>query len=615
MGFAQLAGSNAQSFITAEVAKAIVNKSRTEEGVPGENYFQNRSEYIIEVRFDPETGKLSGNADISYFNNSRDTLNKIVLRLYQNIARKGGLRDEEIPQEDIHSGVIISRLKVNGTNYDDQVSHKAKTSATNMRVTLMEPLMPDDSVQLEIAWSFTMPSNHLHRFGKYEGNNYFVAFWYPQVAVYDDINGWDRYNYTGTQEFYNDFSSFDVHVQVPKNFIVLATGELQNANEIFSDKVVSRIEEASKTDKLIHIIDPENIEKKDYHTKRGAKSYHYTADSVPDFAFSVSDNYLWDGTSVIVDSSDNRRVMVMASYAEGTSHFDSVAAIGQKAIRHMSFSSYGIPYPFPQITVFCGEGGMEYPMIVNDGASFLYEATQFVTMHEIAHAYFPFLTGINERVYSWMDEGLTTFLPIETEKAFGSSYYSIEHVVTNYNRYAGSFNDVPLYVSAINTRNFAYQVFSYLRACTAFSMLETYMGRDQFRSAIRQFVSIWQYKHPTGYDLFAVLKNNSEKDLNWMIDTWFFGVGYADQELDWVTINENNIRLQVLNKGSMPAPLLLRFKYEDGKHETIELSAEIWKEKNRYIYSGQIRNGLESIKLGSGAIPDKYPDNNLYLVK
>lgn len=582
------------------------------EGIPGEKYFQNYSDYKIVVRFDPASGKLQADALITYHNNSGDTLHHVVFRLYQNIAKIGGIRDEEIPEQDIHSGVRISRLKINAVNISERLTERTVSSGSNMIVYLNEPLVPAQSVNFEVRWSFPMPSGHLHRYGKYEGNNYFIAFWYPQIAVYDDIDGWDIKNYTGTQEFYNDFSNFDVKIQVPENFIVWATGELQNASDIFSSAVIARIENARKADDLVHVISGNDIAERNYTLNQGAMKYHFIADNITDFAFAVSDSYLWDAGSVIVDSISEKRVTVNAVYANQSPYYDSVVSIGKQVIRNLSFNSYGIAYPFTQVTVFNGDGGMEYPMIVNNGTTASYDATVFLTLHEIAHAYLPFLTGINERVYSWMDEGLTTYLPMETQKAINSLYYPLEHVINNYDRFAGTLNDVPLYVSAEQTRGFGYQGFSYTRACTAFSMLEQFMGRDDFRDAIREFILVWQYKHPTGNDLFAILRAHSNKDIDWFIGKWFYGFGYADQGIGQVSIEGDRISLEIVNKGNMPAPILLNFVYEDGNSAREEIPADIWQKTNRFVFIGTTSGNLKSIELGSPVMPDKYRADNRY---
>ncbi len=456
---------------------AIKDSTRTMEGIPGPHYFQNGSDYSIEVRFDPKSGKLKGKADITYFNNSRDTLRKIVIRLYQNIGKKGGIRDEPYNAEDIHKGVAITALRVNKTDLLEQPPFRTKLEGTNLTAFLTDPLSPYDSCKIEIKWYFSMPLFHVHRFGQYGEGSYFVAYWYPQIAVYDDIDGWDMMNYTGTHEFYNDFSNFDVRISVPKGFMVWATGNWKNSDGILNKQLLQRLEKAYTSDEVVQIIRKDDWERGRVLWRKGSQTFHFRMERISDFAFAVSNNYLWDATSVVVDSSSQRRVRISSVYNSGSTNFKNVASIGRQVIQHFSFNSYGIPFPFPGITIFNGEGGMEYPMMVNNGDMFLRNGTVFLTMHEIAHSYFPFLAGINERKHSWLDEGLTTYLPMETEEALHSSYYPIELIVRRYNALAGTETDVPFYLPSYQTRENTYQFYSYIRSSMAFNMLEEYIGR------------------------------------------------------------------------------------------------------------------------------------------
>ena len=198
-----------QSIVPINIKHAIDKGYRTGIGIPGENYFQNESHYKILVRFDPKRGRLSGSADITYYNNSPDTLRKVVLRLYQNIARKGGIRDEEWEASNIHKGVEISALKVGNTNLMDNLNNRTRTSGTNFVVYLPELLSPRDSIKIEIGWNFDMPGSAVHRYGKYGEGTYFVSLWYPQIAVFDDLFGWDEIPYDGLHEFYSPFADYD----------------------------------------------------------------------------------------------------------------------------------------------------------------------------------------------------------------------------------------------------------------------------------------------------------------------------------------------------------------------------------------------------------------------
>jgi hypothetical protein len=601
-----------QTFISWDFLKAVDNDTRTMNGVPGANYFQNHAEYIIRVSFNPKNGLLNASAAIKYVNNSPDTLRSLVFRLYQNINKKGGIRDTELDPSVLHDGVRIRSMRIAGKELVNSKSYYMRTEGTNLMVNLSQPLVPGSSEDIDVEWSFTMPQIPLHRYGKYNENSYFVAYWYPQIAVYDDLNGWDRYNYTDTHEFYNDFNFYDVRIRVPGQYLVWATGDWQNPDEILSVRTLERLNNAFESDSKVEVVTREDIRQKAWMRHRKEKVYHFTAGNIPDFAFAVSNNYVWDAVGALVDTTTGKRVLVQAVYPVQSKYFDKVAEIGKEVIEQFSFGSYGIPYPYPVATVFNGEGGMEFPMMANNGTRLMWSGTVFLTMHELAHAYFPFLTGINERRYSWLDEGLTTYLPVETEKALKSSFYPIETIVQNYESCAGTADDIPLYVPSYQTREFAYQYYTYMRSSIALYMMEKYLGRDVFRSAIREFIDIWKYKHPSPYDLFAILKNSTEDDIDWFIDAWFFKPGWPDLGIADVTKTGNTLRIRIVKKGNMPVPVRILIRYREAEDEFLEFGPEVWKETSQVIVTHQIIDEVEHIRINGPDIPDRDRADNFF---
>lgn len=601
--------STAQYYVPSEVLQAVEKGTRTRQGIPGEDYFQNRATYEIFADIDPDDGLLKGHGNIVYYNLSPDTLSYVCFRLYQNIAKKGSVRDEAIPAESLHNGVRISRLKVDGQEISGLQNGSMRIDGTVMQIFLPEELEPGDSVLFEIRWRVQLPMVHLHRFGRYGESTHFVGYWYPQIAVYDDIEGWDTRQYTGTHEFYHDFSDYDVSIRVPAKYMVWATGIWQNPEDILSNNALRAYRKATTSNQVVQIITESDLSAHEHLQHDRGMKFHFRAEQVPDFAFGVSDRYVWDAVSVVTGSDDSR-TLVSAVYPAGANFFDTVAGTGAAIIRHFSDSSYGIPFPFPVMTVFNGEGGMEYPMIVNNGATYSHAETSFLTMHEIAHTYLPFLAGINERLYSWVDEGLTTWLPVETEMALHESYYTIERIVSRYDQYAGTFQDIPLHVAAYQSRDFTYQVYSYIRSAAAWYILEQYMGREAFRNALKEFFEVWKYKHPTAYDLLALLETSSGKDLDWIYNTWFFGSGYADLGIEKVVREGDSLAITIVNHGGMPVPVNISLLFDDGEQQEFILSMDIWKDTNTYTYQLKVDSGPQVIELGSDQIPDKYPADN-----
>ena len=395
--------------------KAYEKGTRTLTGKPGQNYWQNYADYNIKAEIDTSTRAIIGSETIVYKNNSPDTLRTLVFRLYQNLYKKGTFRDFPIDTVDLTDGVKIIELKINGKLIDiDSSGVKLRIYGTNMFFKPDSSIFPNQELNIECKWSFIMPLETDIRMGMIDSTSYYVGYWYPQVSVYDDIDGWDITQYTGGQEFYNNFGSFDVEIKVPKNYIVWATGLLQNPNEVLTNKYLERMKSAETSDSVVHIISLNDLKNGDVTKNNRENTWHFRAENVTDFAFAASDHYLWDSGSLIVDSTTGRRTVVAAAYRKEALDFPHVTEIGMKALKYYSQRIPGIPFPYPKITVVNGArtGGMEYPMMVNDYSAHELTRTIGVTDHEIAHTYFPFYMGINERKYAWMDEGWASTLPV-----------------------------------------------------------------------------------------------------------------------------------------------------------------------------------------------------------
>jgi hypothetical protein len=609
LSFTTLYGQNI--FIPFNIQQAIKKNTRTYNGNPGDKYFQNYSDYKINATLNPSSGELNGRANITYFNNSSDTLQKIVMRLYQNIFIPGSARDEKVEDINLSKGMVISDLYVDGMQFTKELNVHTRTEGTNYNIFLKKGLKPYDSCQINIAWSFTMPHTSVHRFGKYAESTYFVAMWYPQVAVYDDIDEWDEMQYNGTQEFYNDFNSYDVSISVPGGIMVWATGEWKNPEKILSPLIYERYQLANKSDEVQHIIRQEDIVNKTIFSGR-KNSFRYIASHVPDFVFAISDHYLWDAASVVIDSSTGRSVFVSTAYPKESADFPNVTSIGLEIVRRLSYESYDVAYPYPAITIFNGDGGMEYPMMINNRSSRNYNSSVFLTLHEVAHAYFPFMTGINERKYSWMDEGLTSYLTMETQLSMNSDYNSLSNFVAKYDAMSGTETDVPLMVPAYQTRDYSYHFYSYYRSSVAFYMLESLMGREQFRKTIRNFIETWQGKHPTPYDLFGFFKKDSIADTEWIIYQWFFATGYPDLSISGVSSDNENVKISIRKIGNLPVPIVLNFIYENSDTIIVERKIDIWKENKEVDIFQPANSGLKKIELGNLNIPDKNRRDNYY---
>jgi hypothetical protein len=604
--------------LPVNIQKCYIEETRSYDGRPGPKYWQNSADYEIKVILDPEDKIISGREDIYYENNSPDTLKKVVIRLYQNIFKKGTTRNYEIQPQDVHNGVVIEYLEVDNKVIDlGSDTTSLRYFGTNLIINLSQPLPPREAIDITIAWYFSLPTKTRGiRMGAYSDSLFFVAYWYPKIAVYDDIDGWDLTSYLGTQEFYNDFGDFDVEIEVPNGYLVRATGILQNPAETLSDSIYSNYRAAYDSETIIGIIKSDDYLKGNITVDDNAVIWNYRAENVPDFAFAVSNYYLWDGTSVCVDSIEKKRVFVDAVYSPESADFFDVADIAKKIIRSLSMNFPGVVYPYPEMTVFNRPegGGMEFPMMVSDGSNTLRGRTIRLTSHEITHTYFPFYMGINENKYAWMDEGWAVMLPFDLQKQLDPSYDPIANYVNRYQSRAGRETEVPVMIPSFFLHGSSYNMASYTRPAIAYQNLREVLGDEIFLLAFREYIHRWNGKHPIPYDFFFTFNDVTGEDLSWFWKPWFFEWGYPDLAIKEVNLYDTKVVVIIEKIGKIPIPVFLSITFEDEHEKTIYKSARVWREGNITLsLAVDIERKIKKIEIGNDTIPDCNKANNIYI--
>jgi len=549
--------------INKEFQKAVANKTRTTTGNPGVNYFINKTDYKIVANFNPETRLLSGNETITYTNNSNDTLKYLVFNLYQDIFKKGNARDWDL-----------------GT--------------------------------IQIKWDFILPGTVAVRNGTYEDDNFFIAYWYPKIAVYDDIIGWNNRGYSGRYEFYNDFGDFDVEITVPSAYNVWATGVQQNYSETYTNKYVKRINKAHNSSKTINIITKEDRENNSKITlNKKDLVWKFQSEQTPDFSFAVSKTYFWDG---IMADGGNKKVFINTVYKPKSESYKEVAQITKEIIEYFSTKIPAIRFPYSQMTIFNGGGGMEFPGMVNDGTPKQRSELIYLTAHEIGHSYFPFYTGLNEQKYAWMDEGLITFFPTlaAIHIAKDSTYKPIERNVQVFNYFSHSMDDMPLNVLSENTGRYAYRFHAYSKPAMAFYILYNYLGEEKFVKGLQVFTEKWNGKHPLPLDFFNAFNNAAGEDLAWFWKPWFFSLKYTDLKISSVKNDGDYTVVEITNVGGLPLPIILTTIDENNNEEIIYRQADIWKNNtDKYIIKIK-KSNYKKIMLDTELTPDVNSDNNVF---
>jgi hypothetical protein len=590
--------------------QASVNRAyRTLDGKPGQNYWQNEVRYKIEADFNPETGKLSGKEFVYYKNNSPSTLYSLVINLYPNLFEKGNLRDREVNKNDIHDGVKIKSINVEG-NEINPLGGSCHYEGTILRLSLPKPLWRKDKILLEIEWEFTMPAKTQIRVGKYSDKTWFIGYWYPQIAVFDDLYGWDEIPYDGLHEFYSAFADFDVKITTPAKNLVWATGVWQNPDSVLNKQYLDRYKKALNSSKVVKIVEEKDLYE-DITQSATTNTWYFKAENVTDFSFATSDHYLWDGLSVVVDKKSKQETFIQTAYSKNALDFYEVANISKKTIEYLSESMPGIPFPYPRMTVFNGGGGMEFPMMVNDRSCNSASATLNLTSHEIAHTYFPFYMGINQERFSWMDEGMAQFLPAEFQNQQLTYNDQATQSAYVYAMYAGSSLEMPMMVPSYFMKGYEYYVDSYYRPELAYRTLQNLLGEELFLKALQEFIKRWNGKYPCPYDFFFTVNDVAEEDLAWFWKPWFFEIAWPDLGIAEVLENNGVCKIQVKNKGGLPLPVEINIKYKDGSSDAISKSAKSWQfAGNELIVEFKTKKEMKEITLGNSRIPDTFKSDN-----
>ncbi len=617
--FANLIFAQSNIYIPREFQEAIKKGTRTLDGVPGENYWINRADYKIEAEVNPETAVLTGKEIISYHNNSPDSLDRIVIRLYNDIFKCAAKRDYYWGNLKPLPPVKIKLLKIYGVEIPD-TSDNVRRGSTNMTVFIKDKIQPKSVATIEIEWELIVPTDTKLRMGNYKNGEMFVAYWYPQIAVYDDVYGWDKIDYQGVVEFYNDpLNNYDVKVTLPRDEIMWATGVLQNGEEVLSKEIYAKYLKAKNSESVVRIIDSLDLEKGNLTANADRNVWHFVAENVPDFSFAIGNSMLWDGKKITVDEKNNKTVFVQAVYPQDAPHWKDAVDVSAQSILILSKELPGVPFPFPEMTSYCNPskgGGMETPMMANDGAPKNYQSFAGLLFHEISHTYFPFYMGTNERRFSWMDEGWATFFTAQITKKYPDTTrleYN-QRIALAYEFSAGKENDVPPFVPSYSVK-FGYpRITFYNRPATAYRELQELLGKELFAKALQEYIATWRGKHPIPTDFFYSFERTVGEDLSWFWKPWFYEFGYPDLSIEKVKYENGKVYVSVKKTGRIPVRVHLEALYSDGGKETFDANTRVWKENDIAVFEIDVKEKPAEIDLGAMDIPDVNRKDNKYIL-
>ncbi|MEO6524924.1 MAG: M1 family metallopeptidase [Mucilaginibacter sp.] len=585
--------------------------TRSYTGKPGNLYWQNTADYNIKINFEPNSRNISGTVDIDYTNNSPDTLTELDFKLYPNFYKKGAMRNYKMDAVDMSDGVQIKKMIINGT---DQDVNKLAIDGTNMTVGLVS-FLPKTKVHVSVTYEYTLNRTSHVRTGQIDSGSYFVAYFFPRITVYDDIDGWNKYQYLGNEEFYNDFCHFNAEISLPKNYTVWATGDLKNAKEVYADEFIKRIDLADKLDSVTNIISEADLAAGNITKQNPTNTWKFEASNVTDFVFATSNHYLWKASSLIVDSVTNRRTRVDAVFNPIHKDFYNVIGYARKTVEAMSFKFPKWPYPYPHETVVDGLDQMEYPMMVNDNPLENREDEIELTDHEIFHTMFPFYMGINETKYGWMDEGWATIGEWIITNMIDPTIHD-DYGMDRYQSTAGKEEDQPIMTLTPQLAGTSFMTNSYPKPGLGYLYVKDLLGDALFTKALHYYIEQWHGKHPMPYDFFYCMNAGSGKNMNWFWKNWFMDRGVPDQAIGKVTHRGHEWQVAINNVGTKAVPVDLTVTYNDGTTKLVHRSIAVWENGARSAMLSFVADKpVAKLVLGTLYDPDINKNDNVYEVK
>ena len=606
------------------------NDFRSASGEPGPRYWQNRADYKISCILDTGKHSVTGEVEISYTNNSPDNLKFLWVQLDQNIYKKDSRASATTTETGgrwanakFTEGYSIRSVSVeqNGKTF----TPKNITTDTRMQVWLQDALKASGGkLKLNVKFEFTVPEYGTDRMGRLKSKNgwiYEVAQWFPRMAVYDDIQGWNTLPYLGAGEFYLEYGDFDYSITAPANLIVVGSGELLNPQECLTAEQVKKWNDAKNSDKTVVIRGEKEVNNPNSRPKQASITWKFRIENARDVAWAASKAFVWDAARINLPS--GKKSMAASVYP-----VESIVKDGWQRSTEMvkgsieHYSNKWFEYPYPVATNVAGiVAGMEYPGIVFCSSGSSGAGLWGVTDHEFGHTWFPMIVGSNERKYAWMDEGFNTFINDLSTEAFNKGEFKAQDFFGDPNsafmvkyvfgeKMDGLYN-IPEVLQQENLGVAAYMKPSMMLQ----SLRNVVLGPERFDAAFREYVRRWAFKHPTPWDFFHTIENVSGEDLGWFWRGWVLNTWKIDQSVKEVKYPDNDpakggeITMENLEK--MPMPVTVLVKEANGKEHKINLPVEIWQRGATWTFAVPTTSEIKDVVLDPDKLlPDWNRDNN-----
>jgi Peptidase family M1 domain len=606
-----------------------VNRYRSGGGAPGPDYWQNRADYEIHAALDAANKQLSAREVITYTNHSPDTLASLWIQLDQNVYRRDARSGAASPppRKEFTDGFILDEVALESHGHMTRADYLV--SDTRMQIRLPEPLKPaGGTIRVHIRYHYTIPGVFGGRTSwttTKNGDIYDIAQWYPRMAVYDDLRGWDTLPYLA-QEFYLEYGNFDYFITVPWDMLVAGSGALQNPQAVLTSSQRRRLKAARASDATVFIRSEAEVgETASRPTHSGTLTWHYRIKNSRDVAFSASRAFIWDAARIQLPG--NRRALAMSFYPVESA---GNAAWGRSTeyLKHAveDFSQRWLPYPYPAaVNVAGGTAGMEYPAIVFDSLKAKGKDLFWITVHEIGHTWFPMVVGFDERRDAWMDEGFNTFIDVYESDTFNKGEYAPKRDP----EYApGGGNPVEEILPILNdpeapvimTRadaireKYRHPVTYFKSALGLILLREQILGPERFDWAFRRFIRNWAYRHPTPSDFFRTMESEGGEDLSWFWRGWYMNNWTLDLAVKSVAYVDGNPAkgaiVTIENRGQLVMPVTIQVDFGDGSHQRPRLPVEAWIQQSMATLTLQSTQPITAVTIDPDhVLPGQYQNS------
>jgi hypothetical protein len=602
--------------------------TRSANGQPGHNYWQNRADYQIKASLNEGASDttVTGEVMISYTNNSPDNLDHLWLQLDQNLFRPDSRGAATVPiggdRFDVkgfsRGGYHIESVSV---TYKGQ-SYKLDPVITDarMQLRLKTPMgAKGEKISVKVNYSFSIPFYGADRMGRKrfkDGYVYEIAQWYPRMCVYDDVEGWNTLPYMGLGEFYCDYGDFDYYITAPADMTVVGSGDLENGAQVLTATQQSRLAAARASDKTIMIIKPEEVNSESTHPFKGTRTWHFKMLNTRDVSWAASKAFIWDAARVNFPS--GRKGIAMSTYPVESSGDDSWGRSTEYLKSSIEiYSDKFFEYPWNSAVNVSGVAlGMEYPGIIFCLSNLKKGGLWGDVTHEIGHNWFPMIVGSNERKYMWMDEGFNTFInEYSTEKFNHGEYFNSKNRPANGIARMMTTEKDPLMVAPEAQNEYGQY---YVKTSMGLDMLRNVvLGPDRFDYAFHQYIKHWAFKHPLPYDFFRAMNDAAGEDLNWFFQPWFFTTWKLDQAIQGVKYPKgdgaNGALITLVNKEKVAMPVDLKITQANGKSEILHLPVNIWQRGGTWTFIYPSTSAIQSMEIDPDhQLPDVDRKNNVW---